>query len=187
MYPNSRGTYQGPHVAQGIPGGIRCWLNERRILGWQLSSAFWPCRYVSGEKNIPGGSLRTRRRPSLRLWKMRWSISRSTKWMAAISSRGTRVTPAISEIRGTNPSKMPWNRRVPNSASCPNNGTLAARQLTRQADEVRLNRVLANVYSRRGMEVLWLVTRWNRDLSLGKWPPDLYTEPRWPSMLLAQR
>ena len=26
-----------------------------------------------------------------------------------------------------------------------------------------------------------------RDLSLGKWPPDLYTEPRWPGMLLAQR
>ena len=35
MYPNSRGTYQGPCVAHGIPGGIRCWLNERRILGWR--------------------------------------------------------------------------------------------------------------------------------------------------------
>jgi hypothetical protein len=43
---------------------------------------------------------------------------------APTSSNGTRATPATTEIRGTKPSKVPWNRRVPNSASGLKNGIL---------------------------------------------------------------
>ena len=89
-------------------------------------------------------------------------------------SSGPRATLPTTETHGTSPSKTPWNRRVPNSASGLKNGTLCDSAADPSHTSKAVSDTSSSVLSR-------------RDLSLGKWPPDLYTEPRRPGMLLARR
>jgi hypothetical protein len=92
----------------------------------------------------------------------------------ATYSSGSRAIRVIMEIHGTRPSRMPWNRHVPNSVSGLKNGALSGAAANPSNTSKTGPAISSSVLSK-------------RDLFLGKWPPDLYTEPRKPGMLLAQR